>query len=46
MTNDYISSCINNKTETYCPTFLVKNILDEIEPDLNEQKKMMRLVII
>ncbi len=44
MTNNYISNCINNKTEPYCPVFLIKNILDDVEPSLYEQEKMLTLV--
>ena len=41
-TNSYLSTCINNPiTDPYCPVFLLKDILNWIESDQNEQTEIL-----
>ncbi|CAF1099834.1 unnamed protein product, partial [Brachionus calyciflorus] len=43
ITNDYISSCKHDdKTDPYCPVFLVSEILEDAEPDLMERKQILQ----
>ena len=40
-TNSYLSTCLNNQnTDPYCPVFLIKDILNSVEPDQNEQTQI------
>ena len=40
-TNSYLSTCLNNpNTDPYCPVFQIKDILNSVEPDQNEQTQI------
>lgn len=42
ITNDYISTCKHHPvTDPYCPVFLVKDILEEAEPNKKERDQML-----